>query len=45
MRNRKKNLRRLNGLPVEDLRKIAGFFRIVKNYKKIQRIEKLNSHA
>ena len=45
MLNRKKPLRHLNGLPVEDLRKIAWFFRIVKNYKKMQKIEKLNSHA
>ena len=45
MLSRKKPLRRLNGLPVEDLRKIEGFFRIVKNYRKMQKIEKQNSHA
>lgn len=33
-------IKNANKLPAEDLRQIAGFFRIVKNYNKMLAIEK-----
>ncbi len=40
MSNKKTLAQRLRNCTTEDLRKMSRFFRIVKNYRKMQRIER-----